>query len=582
MCGISGIFGPGWGEGATCRHGRGSAPSRPRRRGFLHGPLRRRRPRSQPPEHHRSLARPAASPCRTPTAAYGSLSTARSTTTANCARSFSDYPYRSRTDTEVVLAAYERWGEQCLERFIGMFAFLIWDRRERKLFAARDRFGVKPLNYHLRPDGRAGTWRAKSARSTRPASRRAPTLRPGPPTSPTASWTTPSAPSGKTYARCRAGHYLTWRDGCRGHPALVRRGRSDRRRVRRPPRRAWCARNTWRCCAKASSCASARTCPWASASAAASTPPMLLGLVQAVQGPESDVKAFTYITGDPRYDELPWVRQMLAQTRHPSLVCELRPEDVPCARRRSAGAPERALRRPAHAGLRAHLRTRPRGRRDRAAGRPGHGRAVGRLRLLRRRIEPRVARAGNAAEPGDARLPHAGISRTGAAARRAAAVSRPCCATGSTATSATPRFRARCATTTASPCAPRSSCASLSSTTVSSSARCASRRTARSATGRASGCCARSPASLLPAGIVEAPKRPLQTPQREWLAGPLREWAGDHIELALAEFGGQWFDCARGAPRLARLSHGQERQQFLHLAMDQPGLDARQRAGGVL
>ena len=56
---------------------------------------------------------------------------------------------------------------------------------------------------------------------------------------------------------------------------------------------------------------------------------ILLGLVQAVQGPESEVKAFTYITGDPRYDELPWVRQMLAQTRHPSLVCDLRPEDVP-------------------------------------------------------------------------------------------------------------------------------------------------------------------------------------------------------------------------------------------------------------
>ncbi|MGH9852672.1 MAG: asparagine synthetase B family protein, partial [Blastocatellia bacterium] len=59
-----------------------------------------------------------------------------------------DYPYRSKTDTEVILAAYEKWGEACLEKFIGMFAFLIWDERELKLFAARDRFGVKPLYYY--------------------------------------------------------------------------------------------------------------------------------------------------------------------------------------------------------------------------------------------------------------------------------------------------------------------------------------------------------------------------------------------------------------------------------------------------
>ncbi|MBX7207072.1 MAG: asparagine synthase (glutamine-hydrolyzing) [Verrucomicrobiaceae bacterium] len=53
----------------------------------------------------------------------------------------------SRTDTETVLQAYAMWGDACVERFNGMFAFAIWDRPGRRLFLARDRFGVKPLYY---------------------------------------------------------------------------------------------------------------------------------------------------------------------------------------------------------------------------------------------------------------------------------------------------------------------------------------------------------------------------------------------------------------------------------------------------
>ena len=64
-----------------------------------------------------------------------------------------EYPYQSQTDTEVLLAAYARWGVACLDRLIGMFSFLLWDEKRQKLFAARDRFGVKPLYYHQAANG---------------------------------------------------------------------------------------------------------------------------------------------------------------------------------------------------------------------------------------------------------------------------------------------------------------------------------------------------------------------------------------------------------------------------------------------
>jgi asparagine synthase (glutamine-hydrolysing) len=87
-------------------------------------------------------------------------------------RELREFEFKSNTDTEVLLYAYEKWGIHCLDRFNGMWAFVIYDTKKNILFGARDRFGVKPLYYTQNADFFAFNSEIKGLLAARDVSRK--------------------------------------------------------------------------------------------------------------------------------------------------------------------------------------------------------------------------------------------------------------------------------------------------------------------------------------------------------------------------------------------------------------------------
>lgn len=248
-----------------------------------------------------------------------------------------DYPYRSRTDTEAVLAAYARWGERCVEHLVGMFAFAIWDARLGRLFAARDRFGVKPLYYHRAPDG----WLLV-------ASEIKALLAAGVPARPDLdAWRDYLAHGVYDHSS------RTFFDGVSAVPAgcalVAENGRVEIRRWYDLPERARAAfpdtrpdhvvADDYLARLEASVRLRFRSdVPVGVNVSGGLDSALLLALVHRVQGPDSAAMAFTFTCGDAEYDETPWVRRILERTRHPWEVCVLGAAEVPALARSIARA----------------------------------------------------------------------------------------------------------------------------------------------------------------------------------------------------------------------------------------------------
>lgn len=491
------------------------------------------------------------------------------------------YPFRTRTDTEVILAAWQRWGAAALDRFVGMFAFLLWDAHARTLVAVRDRFGVKPLCYHAAADGRLAV-----------ASELAPLFAAGVPQAPdVGTWATYLATGAQDqgertfWAGVRTlppGHLLRW-DAHRGARVTCWYDLADRAGPELDPRPQADVEAEYVALMDESVRWRFRSdVPVGVNVSGGVDSSALLALVGRLERARlvdaGAVTAFTFVTGDPRYDELPWVEALLAHTRHPHVACRLAPGDVP-ALAASVWAhtlePFGGIPTLAYARLFEEARARGvvvlldgQGMDEQwagydyyaAAARSGAGRRLGHASgellgeslgaslgasLVQGTTESPV-RPGcltpefrALAEPSDVPRPFGDALRD-MQYRDARHAKLP------RALRYNDRVSMRASTELREPF--------LDHRLFELALRQPADRKVRGGVGKWT--LRRLVRELAPAQVAEAPKRAVQTPQREWLRGALRDWADAQIERALAGVGGAWLDEAAVRAEWARYAAG--------------------------
>jgi asparagine synthase (glutamine-hydrolysing) len=542
MCGIAGIFGRAWDESQLDAMVSSQQHRGPDARGVYVDPTK-----VAGLGHNRlsiiDLSPAGQQPMSTPNGRFHIVFNGEIYNYLELRAELADYPYCTQTDTEVVLAAYLRWGRDCLDHFIGMFAFLLWDEQEKSLFAARDRFGVKPLNYCFRD---ADTLLVASEIKALHAAGVPVEFDP-------VTWSTYLAFGAQDHSErtfwqgvklLPAGHTLVWERGVLQikcwYDLAERSGTElDRRPVQTVQDEylsllADSVRLRFR-----------SDVPVGINLSGGLDSSILLGLVRRLQGVDSEVTAYTFVTGDKDYDELPWVEQMLAHTHHPLRVCGLTPGLVP------------------------GLATSVQAHQDEPfGGLPTL--AYARLFELARADGTIVLLDGQGMDEQWAgydyylaALNGNGTAKTLVQGTKESPVKPECLA---------PEFRSLAQPFNVQEPFPDKlrnlQYRDARYTKIPRALRFNDRASMRSSTElrepfldhRLFELALRQPVErkivdgtrkwmlrqlgkqLLPNGVVEAPKRPLQTPQREWLRGPLRTWANERIETALDTFGGDWLD----------------------------------------
>ncbi|MBZ5605513.1 MAG: asparagine synthase (glutamine-hydrolyzing) [Acidobacteriia bacterium] len=449
-----------------------------------------------------------------------------------------DYPFRSNSDTEVLLAAFERWGEACLDRLIGMFAFLLWDSDRQTLFAARDRWGVKPLYYSQAGERLYAAseiqalWRAGIGRSPDAAS-----------------WANYLVHGLSDHSEATfwsgirslpPGHWMKWRGGqleigrwydLASRTAGAEDSRSDEEVLEEYEALLIDAvRLRFRA-----------DVPVGVALSGGLDSSVLLGVTRRIQGEDSETKAFSYTTGNPCYDELPWVKQMVEHTRHPLVECRLSHREVPDLAQSVyehecepfGGIPTLAYARLFEIARQHGVITvlDGQGMDEQWAGYDYYARqdaTAGSIQGTRSRaLRPECLTEEFAGLATPLRAPdHYGNMLQNLQYSDIYYTKLP------KALRFNDRVSMRSSVELREPF--------LDHRLFELALRQPRERKIRD--GASKWGLRRIAASIAPKGIAEAPKRPVQTPQREWLRGPLKNWSSDLIEAAIECHGGAWLD----------------------------------------
>jgi len=451
-----------------------------------------------------------------------------------------DYSFRTRTDTEVILAAYERWGQGCLDHLIGMFAFVLWDERERYLLVARDRFGVKPLFYYRKTDGTiyiASEIQALLAVGLK--------TRPNP-----EAWATYLAYGLYDHEQWTfwtnvfslpPGHKLIFRENEMNiscwYDLAEHTGPDLDQRSEQEVSDEYLAllRQSMRLRFRAD-------VPVGLALSGGLDSSIALHLVDAIGG-KGNTTVFTYITGDPNYDELPWVKQMVAVSAHPLVIVRLRPEEVPDLAevvQRHQSEPFGGLPTLAYAQLFEEARRRGvivlcdgQGLDEQWGGYEYYGNPEQKLVLGPVQASKNNACRQECLAPDFRALARSftppkpfndGLRNRQYLDTRYVKIPR--------ALRFNDRVSARSGTELREPF--------MDHRLFEIALRQPADRKIRDGTHK--WLLRQMARKLLPDSISEAPKRPVQTPQREWLRGPLRNWTLDCVETALSHYDGVWLE----------------------------------------
>jgi len=236
-----------------------------------------------------------------------------------------NYHFVTQTDTEVVLAAWLNWGSDCLNEFIGMFAFAIWDTQEQKLFAARDRFGVKPFHYSVVNNTFLFASELKAILATGLLKKEANEE----------IWATYFSKGlydfneqtfYKGIYKLPAGNQLSWQNNelsITNWYNIIERLKTDTRKQKEIESELLylledSVQLRFRADVPVGVCLSGGL-----------DSSLLLALIQKVKGKDFPIHAFTFCTGVEKYDELPWVKQIIKNSAVIHHACKLTVKEIP-------------------------------------------------------------------------------------------------------------------------------------------------------------------------------------------------------------------------------------------------------------